>query len=152
MKNCFNFFCLSLLLQICVSLLESVCNSTKIIKEIFQFAIKCDFRYSEDDKNYPENLIDSLVARSFPIETTSKGSKEFSCDDADDGTNLVDFVRNRFDGSTGSIDDEVDSESLCCTTKKIIRPKTLPSVADNKLIKIVNHGEFFQTVEIEECT
>lgn len=109
-------------------------------------------------KNYPEKIIDALVERSFAIETTTSVGKEFHCED-DDGAikmSLVDFIKNRFDESTASretsVDDEVDSESLCCTMTKTIRPKTLPSILNNKLVTVVNHGEFSQTVEIEECT
>lgn len=160
MKICFEIFMFLIVLEGSVSInLHRYLLIIQINSRIFQIAIKCNFRYSEDVKNYPEHIIDALVERSFAIETNiSKGSKEFVCEDDldENGTTLVDFIKNRFDGTTASretsVDDEVDSESLCCTTKKTIRPKALPSIVNNKLITVVNHGDFSQTVEIEECT
>lgn len=164
----FELCCIALLLPSCVSLiLFWDCKyGEHFAANYFQLAIKCNFRYSEDDKNYPQQIIDALLGRSFAIETSrtdfnvsnNGDPTEFNCDDDPDetGISLVDFVKNRFDESTASrdtsIDDDADSESLCCTTLKTIRPKTLPSVLNNKLVTVVNHGEFSQTVTIEECS
>jgi hypothetical protein len=98
-----------------------------------------------------------LVEQSFAIDTSVKNADEFYCDDdGDKGTSIKEFIKNRFDDPVSSAFDEEDleseSESLCTTTKKTIRPKALPSVADNKLLTIINHGEFSQTVTIELCT
>jgi hypothetical protein len=130
------------------SLSSSIKNKQQIP---FQFAIKCNFRYAEDDNSYPEEIINSLVERSFAIDTTSDNSKEFVCDDEhdDNGTSLADFVKNRFEGAPP--EDDLDAESLCCSKKKIIRPKALPSVRNSELLTVINHGEFSQTVTIEEC-
>lgn len=97
------------------------------------------------------------MGRSFAIDTRAENSKEFVCDDDyNSGTSFLNFVKNRFDESTPPKDiireDDVDAESLCATTKKTITPKTLPSVIDSKLVTVVNHGEFTQTVTIEECS
>lgn len=119
--------------------------------EFLQFAIKCDFRYAEDDKKYPEHIIDDLVARSFAIDTVVEKSKDFVCEDEfeDIGTSIQEFVKNRFEEAPP--DDDLDAESLCTTTRKVIRPKALPSVRNNELLTVINHGEFSQTVTIEEC-
>lgn len=96
--------------------------------------------------------------------TSLTDSKEFVCEDEiiDDenvnGTNLTMFLSDRIslDETTtlkaAPVDDDAEAESLCCSTRKTIRPKTLPSVVDNKLVYVVNHGDFSQTVTIEECT
>lgn len=98
-------------------------------------------------------MIDSLLERSLTIETEiTTANEEFDCDnDGDKGTNLKDFLKNRFDDPISALDD-ADEESLCTSNKKTIRPKALPSISDNKFLTIVNHGEFSQTVTIETCT
>lgn len=94
--------------------------------------------------------------------TSIENSKEFVCEDEiidDDnvnGTNASTFINDRIslDETTlkaAPVDDDAEAESLCCSKRKIIRPKTLPSVVDNKLVYVVNHGDFSQTVTIEEC-
>lgn len=138
------------------------------IENLFQLAIECNFRYTEDDKDYPEHLIKSLVDRSAPTKSPSVDSKEFVCQDEilDDGnvnvnkneTNYSMLLSDRVSlGETTTlkaspVDDDAEAESLCCSKRKTIRPKTLPSVVDNKLVYVVNHGDFSQTVTIEECT
>lgn len=125
-----------------------------------KLAIKCDFRYSEDDKNYPEHVIDSLVGKSAPvaINIKIKNAAEFHCDDdGDKGTSFKDFIQSRFeDSDQPNIEalesSDFDEESLCATTTKEIRPKALPSVANNNLLTIINHRELSQTVTIEICT
>lgn len=116
-----------------------------------KLAIRCDFRYSEDDKNYPEDKINKLVHRSFAIDTTIEHSKEFVCLDEfeGNGTNIMELVKNRFEDAPP--EDDLNAESLCGATKKIIRPKVMPSVRNDELLTVINHGEFSQTVTIEEC-
>lgn len=127
-------------------------NYKKKIKT-FQSAIKCNFRYEEEDQNYPLNIIEELVERSFAIDTAIRHSKDFICDDDNDvdGTNIEDFIKNRFNEASSVDDDELHAESLCSSVKKTIRPKALPSVRNNELLTVVNHGEYSQTVTIEEC-
>jgi hypothetical protein len=92
-----------------------------------------------------------------PINTKIESADEFYCeDDGDKGTSIKDFIKNRFEDSddgpgVAALEDDYDEESLCATTKKNIRPKALPSTANNKLLTIINHGEFSQTVTIETC-
>mgnify|MGYP007092106929 CR=1 FL=1 len=127
----------------------------------FQFAIKCDFRYSEDDLNYPEHIIDSLVERSVTaIETTIEKAKDFDCDDGfnnDTGKTIQEFI-SRFGETQAGVEDkpledldDLEAESICGSTRKTIRPKVLPSIEDSKLVTVVNHGDFTQTVTIELC-
>lgn len=133
---------------------------SNIIKN-FQLAIKCEFQYAEEDKNYPEHIIDSLVHQSLAINNSIGNSQEFLCDDEHENVAmsdmLLDFFTTRLDSETttskvSSIEDDVSAESLCCTSSKTIHPKSLPSVKNNKLVTVVNHGEFSQSVTIEECT
>lgn len=91
------------------------------------------------------------MARSFAIDTIVEKSEDFVCEDEfeDIGTNIQEFVKNRFEEAPP--DDDLDAESLCTTTNKVIRPKALPSVRNNELLTVINHGEFSQSVTIEEC-
>ena len=162
MKISFRLFCSTILFVNCVSL-DNLClkiSKSYFILNFFKHAIKCDFRYTEDDKNYPEQIIDSLMQHSFILNNSVDTSKEFICDDdlekpCESEMSALDFFTTRFDGPTTSkvplLDDDVDAESLCRTTTKTIHPKALPSVKNNKLVTVVNHGEFSQSVTIEEC-
>lgn len=152
MKAVIEVLCFCFLFCICVSVIDALYrnNSSQHIESSLQSAINCDFRYAEDDNSYPKYIIDALVKRSFSIDAMTENSKEFVCDDeVDDGKSLADFVKNRFEEAP--LDDDIDAESLCCTKKKIIRPKALPSVRNSELLTVINHGEFSQTVTIEEC-
>lgn len=61
----------------------------------------------------------------------------------------MELVKNRFEDAPP--EDDLNAESLCGATKKIIRPKVMPSVRNDELLTVINHGEFSQTVTIEEC-
>lgn len=91
------------------------------------------------------------------INNSIDSSKEFICDDdTDNGTSILDFFTTRLEETTTlkvpSFDDDVNAESICCATTKTIHPKALPSAKNNKLVTVVNHGDFLQSVTIEECT
>jgi Spaetzle len=122
----------------------------------------CNFTYHESILNYPEKLIDTLttkLARSKLGPRKINDSRPFHCDDGDDafwkkGTTVAYDVNSRF-GTTSKeampISDahEVE-ETLCESHRQVIFPKTLPNIL-NKMVIIVNHGQFKQEVNIEKC-
>lgn len=93
---------------------------------------KCESKFCEEDRNYPEQLLDSLKLWEYDLNPQPE-------------------QRSRKRSPTTTSDSFLIETKLCDSSISFKRPQKLKNI-DNKLRTIVNHRNYTQLVRFEICS
>lgn len=130
---------------------------------MFQFAIKCDFQYLENDEYYPRETIAELLVLPSNLQVQNEEREEFECDEAPETEKILKTLKITKREAVGmriasevnqelfSDPDLYEEQPACSFTEKTIYPQVLNNIYNIPRV-IVNQGDFRQQLTQRVCS